>query len=52
MAGRGGKMVWVLGQGQLRVLGRNVYKTDGDYRVFLSEVHFLIFIVKIFVIKK
>ena len=43
MAGRGGKMVWLLGQGQLRVLGKNLYKAEGYYLVFLTEVYFNIF---------
>ena len=45
-------MVWVLGQGQLRVLGSNLLKTYCEYPVFFLEVHFLIFFFELFVKEK
>ena len=51
MAGRGGKMAWLLGQGQLRVLGSDLYKAEGYYLVVFTEVCFKTFAVAIFVQK-
>ena len=42
MARRGGKMVWLLGQGQLRVLGSDLLKLTVTVHFFWSELHFII----------